>query len=82
MFGIGLQELLIVGVISLFLFGSHFPQIMRRLGDGTRQDVWHLPPDRWRATSQQQLANDLRVLLIVIFSALVLAGIVAAVARI
>jgi len=34
MFGLGPQELLIVGVIVLLLFGSRLPSVMRSLGRG------------------------------------------------
>ena len=36
MFGIGMQELVIVAVIVLILFGSRLPQVMGSLGKGIR----------------------------------------------
>ncbi len=34
MFGIGVQELLIIAFIVLILFGSRLPSVMRSLGQG------------------------------------------------
>jgi len=34
MFGLGMQELLILGAIVLLLFGSRLPKVMRSLGEG------------------------------------------------
>ncbi len=34
MFGIGTQELLIVCVVALLLFGNRLPSVMRSLGSG------------------------------------------------
>ena len=34
MFGLGMQELVIVGIIVLLLFGSRLPSVMRNLGRG------------------------------------------------
>ncbi len=34
MFGIGIQELLIIAFIVLILFGSRLPSVMRSLGQG------------------------------------------------
>jgi sec-independent protein translocase protein TatA len=34
MFGIGPQEMLIVGVIALLLFGNRLPEVARSLGKG------------------------------------------------
>jgi sec-independent protein translocase protein TatA len=37
MFGIGTQELLIIGFIVLILFGSRLPSVMRSLGQGVTE---------------------------------------------
>jgi sec-independent protein translocase protein TatA len=34
MFGIGTQELIIVAIIALLLFGNRLPSVMRSLGQG------------------------------------------------
>ncbi len=34
MFGLGTQELLIIAVIVLLLFGTRLPKVMRSLGEG------------------------------------------------
>lgn len=34
MFGIGPQEMLVVGVIALLLFGNRLPEVARSLGKG------------------------------------------------
>lgn len=37
MFGLGTQELLIIAVIVLLLFGSRLPSVMRSLGQGVTE---------------------------------------------
>ncbi|MCA9225818.1 MAG: twin-arginine translocase TatA/TatE family subunit [Planctomycetales bacterium] len=37
MFGLGMQELLIVGVVAVLLFGKRLPEVARSLGGGYRE---------------------------------------------
>jgi sec-independent protein translocase protein TatA len=37
MFGIGMQELIIVAFVALLLFGNRLPQMMRGMGQGIRE---------------------------------------------
>jgi sec-independent protein translocase protein TatA len=34
MFGLGVYELMVVGLVVLLLFGSRLPKVMRSLGEG------------------------------------------------
>lgn len=37
MFGLGMQELIIIAIIVLILFGSRLPSVMRNLGRGVTE---------------------------------------------
>jgi sec-independent protein translocase protein TatA len=37
MFGLGMQELMIVGVVAVLLFGKRLPEVMRSLGGSYRE---------------------------------------------
>ncbi len=61
MFGLGMQELVIVGIIVLLLFGSRLPSVMRNLGRGVvefKKGVQGIEDDVEKATTDDQQVSE------------------------